>query len=178
MENSFPLEILECPDLKCKPQCVPAVLNKAGMSWCFHSQGNPIRLCWSMCVCTCAWSNKLIMFFSLQDPLSTSLCSSQLHLFLSPIVSVSTDHSPVSVRKIQENKTNAIIYNWSHYFFSLFNPQTKHEVKTDVVVCFRHAKQLKPTPKSGCDIPWVFGAIHILLARLRYQHSPSIKLSD
>lgn len=51
-------------------------------------------------------------------------------------------------------------------FFPLFNLQTKHELKTDVVVGFRHAKQLKPSPRSGCDIPWVFGAIHIPLAIL------------
>lgn len=85
-------------------------------------------------------------------------------------MSILTDHFPCSVQEKQKNKPNVIIFLFSIH-------KTKHEVKTDVVVCFRHAKQLKPTLRSGCDIPYLFGAMHILLAKPRYQHSPSIKLS-
>lgn len=133
-----------------------------------------LSVCAEACVCAHVLGHTNFSFFL---PF-TALALKSVFIPIAPLLHLSTNLSPVSVQEIQENKTSVIIFYWSHFFFSLFNMQTKHEVKTDVVVCFRHAKQLKPTPKSGCDIPWVSGAMHILLAKPRYQHSPSIKLSD
>lgn len=116
-----------------------------------------------MCVCPPTQTHSHGSFSpSSSNLLSTNLWSSHLLLFLSP---------PLSLQPI----THVVFFfYWNLYYSSQSRPPPrgkKHEVKTDVGVCCGHAKQLK----SECDISSTW-AMHILLDKPRYQHSPSIKL--
>lgn len=153
-----------------KPQCVPAVQSKAETSWCFHSE---ILSAFVLSTYVCAHVNEHTFwsfFFSFSWP---SLYKSGLiPVAPHPVLSfVAIDQSLSRFRPGDPGECMQCNYFLlKPLFFSVFFfiPQTKQELKTDVVVCFRHAKQLKPTPRSGCDIPWVSGAMHILLAEPRY----------
>lgn len=151
--NSFLLEGLECPDLVCKPQCVPAEQDRDilmfPLFWKFYlSMLQHRRLCTWLCSLTHTYTHRSFfhsfwkLFLQICDH---PICSSPLPHLFQPI-------TPSCHWGVQENKTSVIL-NWNLYFSFLFNSKkTKNEVKTDGVVCCRHANQLYLFSKSGCDI--------------------------
>lgn len=146
----FPLEGPECPVLMCNPQCVPGEQDRDVFMLLISEKFYPSvqkNVCIGTCTCTSC----------------TSWSPPQLF-------------QPITLpyhQEIQRNKTNVLLSLTETCIFLLKN----HEVKTDVLVCCRHAKQMNLSPKNGFHIPSFVDDSHCS-AKPRYQHSPSIKLSQ
>lgn len=124
----------------------------------------------SICVEACAWAHmcSLTHFFVKKKNLRSS-----------PFASLSSTSHPFSSPRGPGKKKKK---DHCHFFFlvnetsillwlSICNPlRSKNRCSGLLWTC----KAAEPNPKSGCDVLYVFGLMHILLAKRRYRHSPPI----
>lgn len=124
----------------------------------------------SICVEACAWAHmcSLTHFF-----VKKKICDHP-HLLLSP--------PPVTLSRLPEVQEKKKKKDHCHFFslvnetsiflwLSICNPlRSKNRCSGLLWTC----KAAEPNPKSGCDVLYVFGLMHILLAKRRYRHSPPI----
>lgn len=101
----------------------------------------------------------------------------------SPFASLSSaSHSFQSPRRPRKSKNKTIVIffffiNSTSIFLwrSICNPlPSKNRCSGLLWTC----KAAEPKPKSGCDVLYVLGLMHIPLAKPVYRHSPPIKLHD
>lgn len=133
----------------CKPQCVPAEKDGYVSMFPLSEKLYPSVLK-HVYERTCAHLHTHWSFFFRH--LSTNLRSS--HLLLTPSMSLSATQSLFHVTQRSRRMKPLLFFFFSpckrNFYFSLtINTQPSCEVKTDVVVCCRHAKQLNPTQRVG-----------------------------
>lgn len=159
--NSFPLE---CPDLMFNPQCVPAEKYRYVLMFPLSGKLYPSVLK-HVHERTCAHLH--IFLLKKKNSAIIPICYSLLHQ--SPFL--------VSQRSKKKKKKDhchffSLVNETSIFLWlSICNPLwSKNRCSGLLWTC----KAAEPNPKSGCDVLYVFGLMHILLAKRRYRHSPPI----